>query len=173
MSQVKLCPECHTEYYPHIERCADCGALLLSPEDYQAAKEVKQEEKKVQEQEEISNYEGLEAPVVAVRQGSIKWIDELFSVLIDANINCLVNADDGCKKGGCGSTCRLLVSFKDFKKAHELIEEYCRQIHPEIEASEELFRQGKCPACGSPVGQGASECADCGLTLLIVEEQEK
>jgi hypothetical protein len=169
MSEIKICPECRTEYFPHIEHCADCGALLLSPGDQQMEKV----EKKDKKDKKLSGDEGLQAPVVVVREGSVKWIDELFGVLVDANINCLVNADNECKKSCCGSICRLLVSLKDFKRAHERIEKYLSELHPEIRASEELAQQGKCPACGSPVNAGALECADCGLTLLIVEEQEK
>ena len=46
------------------------------------------------------------------------------------------------------------------------------EIHPEIKDSRELITQGKCPACGSPVGSDAVECPDCGLMLLIIEAED-
>jgi hypothetical protein len=123
----------------------------------------------VQEEKKRCSDKDLGDPVV-VRQGGLQWIDELFNVLIDSNIPCVVNADAGCNKGGCGKTYRLLVSAQNVEKANERIEEYCLEIHPEIKASEELISQGKCPACGCPVGSDVVECPDCGLTLLIIEE---
>ena len=159
MQQIKICPDCATEYFPHIETCADCGAVLLSPEENEKAAEEKARLKD----------KALENPVV-VRQGELKWMDELFNVLIDFSIPCVVNADTGCNKGSCGSTFRLLVSSKDVEKANGRIEEYYMEIHPEIQASTEMISQGKCPACGSPVGTDTVECPDCGLTLIIIEE---
>lgn len=159
MSQTKICPDCQTEYYPHIECCADCGAILLSPEENKVGKA----EKKQHSDKDLENQ-------VAVREGNLKWIDELFNVLIDSGIPCVVNADAGCNKGGCSHTSRLLVSSQNVEEANERIEEYCMEVHPEIKASKELISQGKCPACSCPVGSDAVECPDCGLTLLIIEE---
>ncbi|MGO9018142.1 MAG: hypothetical protein ACLQVJ_07295 [Syntrophobacteraceae bacterium] len=45
------------------------------------------------------------------------------------------------------------------------------EMHPEIRASHELAREGKCPACSFPVGPGDRECSDCGLPLVIIEEE--
>ena len=161
MSEIKICPKCLTEYFPHIECCADCGALLISPE----------ENKMVQEEKKRCAGEGLGSQIV-VRAGSLKWIDELFTVLIDSGIPCAVNADDKCKTGGCGGAYRLLVSPESAEKASERIEEYCMEVHPEIKASRELITQGKCPACGCLVGSDAVECPECGLTLTIIEEED-
>jgi hypothetical protein len=160
MSQIKICPDCQTEYFPHIECCADCGTLLLLPEEI---KKVQVERKQCIDKDLANS--------VVVREGSSKWINELFNVLIDSNIPCVVNADAGCNKGCCGDTYRLLVSSQYFEKAQERIEQYCMEIHPEIKASKELISQGKCPACGCPVGSNAVECPDCGLILLIVEKE--
>jgi hypothetical protein len=158
MSKIKICPDCETEDFPHIDNCADCGAVLMSPE----------ENKRVQEGKKRHMEKALENPI-AVREGDLKWIDELFQVLINAGIPCVVHADTGCKKGCCGHPYRLLVSSKDVEKANERIEEHHMKIHPEIQASHELISQGKCPACGSQVSSDVVKCPDCGLTLLIME----
>jgi hypothetical protein len=46
-------------------------------------------------------------------------------------------------------------------------------MHPEIRASNELINQGKCPACGSYVGENNNKCPDCGLMLLVIEEENQ
>ena len=158
MTQTKTCPDCAAEYFAHIENCADCGAVLLLPE----------ENKKVQDERKLCRDKILESPV-AVREGDLKWLDELYNVLINAGIPCVVSNDDGCGKKCCGSSLRLLVSAQNAEEANELIERYYAEVHPEIQVSQELVGQGKCPACGSPVAPDTVECMDCGLTLLIIE----
>ncbi len=158
MQQIKICPNCATEYFQHIEKCADCGAVLLLPEEI----------KKVHEEKKRLKDKALENQVV-VRKGDKKWMEELYHVLIDSGIPCLITADAECNKGCRADTRRLLVSSQDVEKANERIEEYYTEVHPEVQASKEMVSQGKCPACGSPVGSDAVECPDCGLTLLIVE----
>jgi hypothetical protein len=160
MNRNKICPDCETEYLPHIEKCSDCGAVLLLPEEHRKAREEKQRlmEKAVEEE-------------VVVREGDLKWLGELYAVLIDAGIPCTVRSDAGCKKSCCGDKCRLVVSREDFERAHERIEEYFIEMHPESRASHELLGEGKCPACGSPVGPDDRECLDCGLPLVIIEEE--
>lgn len=161
MSQngVKICPDCRAEYFPHILKCADCGTSLLSPEELKRAEEDK---RRLQEK-------SLEDMVV-VRQGDLQWMDELCNVLLDSGISSTVHVDPGCSKGCCGDTCRLVVSSQDAERAQERIEEYFREMHPELRESHELARQGNCPACGTPVAADAVECPDCGLILLIADE---
>jgi uncharacterized OB-fold protein len=160
MNRNKICPDCETEYLPHIEKCADCGTLLLLYEEYRSV----QEEKKRLMEKAIRN-------AIVVREGDLKWLDELYNVLIEAGITCAVTSDTGCNKGCCGDKWRLIVSQEDLERAKERIEEYFMEMHPEIRASNELVSQGKCPACGSPVVVGANDCPDCGLTLVIIEEE--
>ena len=160
MNMNKICPHCESEFLPHIEKCSDCGTVLLLHEEYRKA----QEEKKRIREKALEN-------TVVVREGALDWLCELRAVLIDAGIPCAVHSDTGCKKGCCGAECRLLVSSDDLERARERIEEYYMEVSPELRASNELLREGKCPACGSPVGTGEHECKDCGLPLLIVEEE--
>ncbi|MEW6584218.1 MAG: hypothetical protein AB1442_01255 [Nitrospirota bacterium] len=161
MARNKICPDCKVEYQPHIERCADCGAVLLSHEEYRQA----EEEKRRVMAEAIEN-------AVVVKEGDLKWLGELYNVLIKAGISCTVTSDAGCKKG-CRPKCMLIVSKEDFERAQERIHEYYMEIHPELRASNELISHGRCPACGSPVGDSDKECSDCGLTLVIIEEEDQ
>jgi hypothetical protein len=130
------------------------------PEEYRKA----QEERRRTEAKILAN-------TVVVREGDLDWMSELRAVLIDAGIPCTVHSDAGCRKGCCGAACRLVVSSEDLERARERIEEYYMEVSPELRASNELIKNGKCPACGSPVGPDDQECRDCGLPLLIVEEE--
>lgn len=162
MNRNKICPHCESEYLPHIEKCADCNATLLLLEEYQMAQE---------EQKQIMA-RAIENSVV-VRKGDLKWLSELQGILIDTGIPCAIISDDACNKSCCGVKCQLIVSSKDLGRAQERIEEYFMEIHPEIRASNELINQGRCPACGSPVGDTDNKCPDCGLMLLVVEEENQ
>lgn len=160
MNLNRICPECETEYLPHIRECADCGALLLLHEELAAGKKKKKG---------LSQLGLLTA--VTVREGDLDWLTELSSVLLDASIPCAVTSEAGCNKTCCGSKGRLIVAVEDFERAQERIEEYFIEKHPEAMASAELINQGKCPACGSSVSERDFECPDCGLALIIVDEQ--
>ncbi len=160
MNRNKICPDCGTEYLPHIEKCVDCGTVLLRPEELERAREEKERlmEKAVEKE-------------TVVREGDLNWMTELYTVLIGAGIPCTIRSDSGCKKS-CHGKCCLIVSREDYERAQERIEDYFMEMHPEIRASRELVSEGKCPACGSPVGADDRECPDCGLPLVIIQEEE-
>jgi len=157
MMNIKICPDCSTEYFSHITNCADCGTALLLPE----------ENRNLQEERKRCKEEILANPVV-IREGDLDWLNELYNLLIDASVPCVIHVDR-CKKG-CGThPHQLLVSEPDAAKANELIEEHFMRLHPEMQASKEIRDGGGCPACGSPVSSDTVECPDCGLRLLIIE----
>ncbi len=158
MKQIKICPDCATEYFAHISQCADCNTDLLTPEDNE----------KIQNNRQQCRDKALENPVT-VREGELGWMDELFNVLIDSDIPCVLTSDAACNKSCCGGSFQLLVSEKDGERAKERIEEYYAEIDPELRASNEMMNQGKCPACGHAVGPDTAECPDCGLILIITD----
>ena len=142
MNLNKICPDCGAEYYPHIEKCADCGAVLLSFEEHKKARE----ERKRIEEKALEN-------MAVVRDGDLDWLSELRTVLIDAGIPCAIYTDTGCRKGCCGDKCKLLVSSEDLERARESdrgILYGSLDLTPRT--ANELLGEGKCPACGSPVG---------------------
>ena len=158
MPQIKICPDCNAEFFHHVQNCTDCGAALLLPE----------ENRKLQEEREQCREKMIEN-AVPVKEGDLDWIDELYNMLLDSSVPCVIHSNTGCNKGCSGHPYALLVSEKDAEKANDLIEKHYAKVHPEIEASNEMASQGKCPACGSPVGPNDPECRDCGLTLMITE----
>jgi hypothetical protein len=162
MNRNKICPDCEVEYLPHIEKCADCGAVLLLYEEHTKMRE----ERKQLAAKAIEN-------AVVVRKGDLKWLGELSDVLIDAGIPNTVTSEAGCNKGHCRDKFLLIVDRGDLARAQERIEDYFRELHPDLRASHELAKQGKCPACGSPVGASDAECSDCGLMLVVIEEEDR
>ncbi len=158
--QIKLCPECGAEYFASVTECADCDVVLMTPE------QIKQEG----QVEEIS-LPGVSE--VMAREGEKEWIQELHHVLLDSGISCRVSLPPDCTTGTCGAKHHLLVSKEDAAAAAVRIENYYREMHPEISESETLAAEGKCPACGHPTGHDAKECPDCELILLVEEEEKK
>jgi len=161
MNLNKICPECGDEYQPHIEKCADCGVLLLLPEELAKA----QEERERTEEAAVDNS-------VKVLEGELGWMSELSTVLLDAGISCAIHSEAGCRKGCCGDTVQLRVSPEDLERAQQTIEEYLMELDPELRIVKEMLGKGKCPACGFSIGHDSRECPDCGLPLIIVGEEE-
>lgn len=158
LDDFKICPECGSEYYAYVMTCADCGTGLLAEE----------ENRKVQDERQRCMEADLKDHVV-IRQGDLRWMRELSTVIVDAGIPCRITTGEGCTKRCCGDTHQLMVSSHDAETAQEKVEAYYALIHPELQASQEMSRQGKCPACASPVSSDAVQCPDCGLLLLITE----
>ncbi|MEW6599366.1 MAG: hypothetical protein AB1499_00195 [Nitrospirota bacterium] len=157
MMNIKICPDCGTEYFAHIQNCADCGTALLLPED----------NKNIQAKRQRCREEILDSPVI-IREGDLEWLNELYNALIDASIPCVINVDR-CKKGCSSHPYQLLVSESDASRANDIIEEHYMNVHPEARESENMRKEGRCPACGSPVNEETVECPNCGLRLLITE----
>lgn len=159
MNLNRICPDCATEYLPHVEKCADCGAVLLLHEEYGKALAERERRREL-----------VVDKVVAVREGDLKWMRELESVLARSGIPCAVISDPSCGKS-CRGTYSIVVPPEDAGRAQDRIEEYFMELHPELRTSRELQNEGRCPACSSPVGAHDRVCADCGLTLIIEEEE--
>jgi hypothetical protein len=159
MSQDKLCPECNSEYLPHIVSCPTCDVpLMLSVE----LEEI-QERRRQSAAEDIKN-------AVAIKEGGKRWIIELRDVLINKGFACSIKIAQSSAPGQCGETFLLIVSKETAESATICIGDYIHEVHPEIKESKELAAQGKCPACGSDTGTSATECPDCGLLLMIESE---
>lgn len=154
----KICPSCGAEYYPHIEKCADCGAALISYEEHQRLIA----ERKATEETAIEHG-------VKIMEGDLEWLSEIRTVLLDAGIPCMLHS---CGKSCCANTVQLKVAPEDHERAQEAIEEYLMDLEPDLRTARDMFWKGKCPACGASINPDDRDCPDCALPLIIIGEQD-
>jgi hypothetical protein len=62
----------------------------------------------------------------------------------------------------------VYVREVDLERAREVDREVLQEVMPDVpeDFDPSTHDTSQCPACGEPVGEGASECAGCGLALL-------
>ena len=158
--KTKLCPQCNTEYFSHIEECADCRVPL---------KDSHEIEKEDLEKERF--YSGAGGEIVPVKEGSGPWLKELRLVLFDAGIESCISLSPGCKPGNCGSSSLLFIAKKDYEVAEKCMKDYYLSTHPESSDLNDLSDENEdnCPACGHHAPHGVEECPDCGLALVFDE----
>lgn len=152
---IKLCPECGSEYYAHISACADCGVPLKIPEEIEKKRDMKPD---------VATH--LPDEWVAIREEGKEGIRELSGLLSRNGIPSQIALAPGCSTGKCGCRYLLIVAKSEATAAHNCIEEFHTQKYPEIKTSQEWELQGRCPACGYCVSPDTKECPDCGLLLM-------
>lgn len=185
MSQTKICPDCKSEYYAHIEKCADCGTTLLFPGESRSRSGSGSGTKSCGTSCEHgcgqSGHHSNDPEVVG--EGDQGWMYELAQLLERNRVPHVVapgisTAESGCNKGCCGSsgTWQLLVPGQYAQEASDLIEEYYINLHPEVQEAGKLAspmsNKATCPACGFFVGPCDAECPDCGLSLVVTEKKK-
>lgn len=137
--------------------CADCEETLVSPDEFERKRKP------------VSGNLDPAAGTVAVREGEKNWIEELADVLRASGTACRMALAPGCSPGGCGTSYRLLVMEEDAASALAVIEEYYRDMYPELAEAQAGMAEGACPACGHQAGADATSCSECGLVLVMEE----
>ncbi len=136
----KVCPDCGEEYRPEIERCADCGATLVSADEAGAA--------------------ALPDPMAAVtevgpRAQALTRADRAVELRPAADLLAAAGVPFAIKNGPQGF--ELLVDPERMEAAAEAAAGVLG-----LQAATDLER---CPACETPLPGGAEECPECGLGL--------
>jgi len=134
--------------FPHVEKCADCGAALLLPEEFRKV----QEERKRVEETTLAN-------MVVVREGDMDWLRELREVLIDAGIPCAVQSDAGCKKAVAGLRAGWWSPQMTLERARGSNREYYMEVSPEFRHFERIAQRRKVSGLRFICGHWAIESA--------------
>ena len=182
---VKICPECNAEFFPHIVECNSCDVELVTPEEAAEGSETinAMTVPPPAITGEDATLNTLTGELVCLETGSPKKLSELQGVLRERGIETEL-VKEGAPAGGegivggggggssCNSQCMLLVGTQYRETAAEIIKGYWLKLHPELRNGEENADKGLCPCCGFKTGS-AEECPDCGLYLGSTEGGEE
>lgn len=160
-SQVKLCPDCRTEYTLAAVRCADCDVDLVH------AHELPEEE----EPEDVEFPPASE--LTCVRVAPIAWMQALSGALQRNGVAHRVepaeveDAPDGQRPQvfGPARLFGLYVQEEHAAAARELDATIAAQLLPEEAPPLDQGDEEACPACGTALAADAAECPDCGLAF--------
>jgi ketosteroid isomerase-like protein len=159
-----VCPECGSEFQPHVTHCIDCGAVTVAPGSVAPGA--------------AAPAERISAPPppdrdpddVSVRTDTLEWIEGLKALFEQEGIASRiypVPVADLTRRGTRNSTrYEIAVAPRDVKRAFALDREFLqgRLGDDEIELAE-IPPPGVCPYCGSEAPAGSTECPRCGLVI--------
>ena len=152
-----VCPECGSEFQPHIKICIDCGAATVPPG---AARTQARDGPAASPPDEDEEEE------VVIRSEELEWIEDLQELFERHGISSRIEA---LSSSPYHHTCKILVARQDALRAFELDRELLRErLGEEGEDLTELPPAGDspfCPFCRSKLPAGTVECPSCGLRL--------
>jgi hypothetical protein len=162
---IKVCPDCGSESQNWVERCLDCGAPLVHPD------QVAFHERQREESEELYAPDDL----VYVRTAPPSWIralrEDLDGLGIDSwiaevekrNELCLFVRQGDKEAAAAVDRARFELEVPDAKGGGGPPEVARR---PRREPSPEDTSIKLCPRCGGEYQLWAERCADCGVPLV-------
>jgi predicted amidophosphoribosyltransferase len=159
----KICSKCGTEYSVEAQVCADCGGTLVFPQDYGKRFEAPAEGE----------------DLVLIREATLGYLKELLELVAKKGIRAGIRLHDqepgACSPRSCASQplFGLYVAKGDESAAKEIDRTHWLRGAPEHASSftyTESELHGICPACSSPVPEGAAACPECGLVVGSVED---
>jgi hypothetical protein len=154
------CPQCRGEYQDHVTMCAHCEVELvaeLPPEDEFSSDEAMARFLRDKE---------LEALVVANHVELQRLQRELAKERIATVI---VGDDEHHAELGLPQRFYLMVAKEDFERSRDFFQQRWQSgLNTEglmVHGRPDAVTADVCPACGTKVGEGTSECPECGLFL--------
>jgi RNA polymerase subunit RPABC4/transcription elongation factor Spt4 len=161
--ETKVCPNCGTEYYSHIEKCADCSVDLV----YKNNTEISS-----------TSFEKTDE-FVLIRTDEALFIKDFQRKLTEIGIQSVINVEytpqhrSSHGHFGTGSYYSIYVSSGNEQKARELEHsQWTKEINQDnlkLDFNVNSENNQNCPACNAFVGIDAKECPSCGLFLTIIE----
>jgi ribosomal protein L40E len=165
---VRICRDCGEEYRPDAVRCSDCGGELEDRQLDDDGNPIDDDEP------ETPPAPTVERRIVFVAPRASEVVP-LAEALREAGIEYHL-AEQPPADEGAGARYALLVAEEDAARALSALAPLIapEEANEELSAVESRFEPGRgylaCPACGAAQSPGATECADCGLTLGVAEE---
>jgi hypothetical protein len=159
----KVCPECGEEYLHTASVCVHCEVPLVLEGERPAPGAA----------EELPPASKL----VCVRAASVGWAMSLSEYLVEAGIPHRVQAaesdeEEGSRrKPGQNLPYGVFVLAEHAQQAAQIDLDHTDRQIPDIpeDFGQTEISADDCPACGTSISPTATECSDCGLTLLPPE----
>jgi hypothetical protein len=162
----KICPECREEYVHVASVCVHCDAPLVLESEVPVG----------------DTAEALPpvSELVCVRASSVGWAMSLSEHLVEAGIPHRIqaatsdadDAEEGAqRKPGQDLPYGVFVLAEHEEAATRIDFAHTGQQIPDIpeDFGRSEISADDCPACGESISPSATECSDCGLTLLPPE----
>ena len=161
----KVCPQCGGEYRLDIERCADCGTVLVLPAEGMTGEEEEEADERPQPGSGLVEAPPFDGPLhelppsddlVCVSCRYVNTLHQLSQALDEAGIfHRLEPAPYGSREVGC-----LLVLPADADAAADIDDGF---TGPPLDGDDPPAELTVCPACGATHSLNAKECGVCGL----------
>jgi ketosteroid isomerase-like protein len=150
-----VCPECGSEFQPHVTRCIDCGAATVAPGGAVARTPEAPAALAADVEEEVP-----------IRTEELEWIESLRERFAQDGIPSRIEA---LSSGRGYIRYRILVAKGAARRAfaldHALLRERLGDDGTEL-ADIDIPPVGTCPLCGSEAAPGSPQCPHCGLRIF-------
>lgn len=166
-SDAMVCPECASEFQPHVLTCIDCGAATVSAASMAGRAHPVP---KPLSGDRFSLSEDIEA--VCARTRKLEEAEGLGIFLERHGVPCRLEAEELPASATLHQHqhqhpwFKVMVPITDPERTLELMRRYDQiQIRATGTRFQELPPQGWCPACGTQAGEDAEWCPECGLRI--------
>jgi hypothetical protein len=149
---LRYCPDCGEEYQPRMTHCIDCGSALEERLDGGAPAPEPPTERE---------------PEPHLPPGEYRRVaDGLSAQTVEPLVKLFVAARIPVKVESLGYDLRLSARPEDRPAVIAILErEGVLPKQPDEATPVVAADGGPCPACGTHIGPGTVECAECGLLL--------
>lgn len=164
-SDAMVCPECGSEFQPHVLKCIDCGAATVSAASMAGRA-------RPGPTPSLGNRFSLpeDREAICARTRKLEDAEDLGIFLERHGVPCRLEMEELPASAPLRQRqhpwFKVMVPVTDPERTLELMKKY-DQIQVRISGMRfpELPPQGWCPACGTEAGEDAEWCPECGLRI--------
>jgi hypothetical protein len=164
-SDAMVCPECGSEFQPHVLTCIDCGAATVSAASM-AGRTLPGPAPSLGDRFSLPRA----SEAVCAQSRDLEGAEGLGIFLERHGVSCRIEAVEPAEGASARERhhplFRVCVAPGDVARTVELEKKYDQiQIRATGMRFQELPPQGWCPACGTEAGEDAEWCPECGLRI--------